>query len=81
MLKYNEIRLVYTGAPAPILNIQLDRIYRILKSNDIIYITDGNAEIKIDESVLKMLFTPKECDWNKVDFTDEVKETKTFKTK
>jgi hypothetical protein len=78
MIKYNDVRLVYTCAAAPILGIQLDRSYRILKKNDVLFVTDGNAEIEIDEFVLKMLFTPTECEWNKVNFSDEiVKQTKT----
>ena len=76
MIKYNNIKLVYTCPAAPILGIQLDRAYKILKRNGDLFITDGNTEIKIDEFLLKMLFTPQECEWTRVDFSEKTKTNK-----
>ena len=77
MIKYNEIKLVYTCPAAPPDGIYMDRIYTIGKDNKGFFFTDGNyiEYVKeIDLWYIKMLFTPQKVSWSDVDFKDEVKE-------
>ncbi len=83
MIKYNEVKLTYTCAAAPPLGLHMDRIYTIGKDNKGFFFTDGNYIEYVKQSDLwyiKMLFSPKDCNWEDVDFSDEkereiVKET------
>ena len=77
MIKYNEIKLVYTCPAAPPDGIYMDRTYTIGKDNKGFFFTDGNyiEYVKeIDLWYIKMLFTPQKVSWSDVDFKDEVKE-------
>jgi hypothetical protein len=77
MINYSLVKIVYDSPPAPPEGMYMDRIYSIFKINDDIYITDGNAEIKIDEFLLKMVFVPKNnVQWKDVDFSEETKTKK-----
>jgi len=81
MIKYNEIKLIYTCSAAPPDGIYMDRTYTIGKDNKGFFFTDGNyiEYVKeIDLWYIKMLFSPqdKKISWDDVDFKDEVKEVK-----
>jgi len=79
MIKYNEIKLVYTCPAAPPDGIYMDRTYTIGKDNKGFFFTDGNyiEYVKeIDLWYIKMLFTPNGVIWGNVDFSDEVKEVR-----
>ena len=83
MIKYNEIKLVYTCPAAPPDGIYMDRTYTIGKDNKGFFFTDGNYIEYVKENDLwyiKMLFIPqdKKISWNDVDFKDEVKEFKSI---
>jgi len=78
MIKYNETEIIYSSAPYPPEGIHMDRTYTIFKKNEKLYITDGNVEIKSDESTIKMLFIPKgkNLTWKDINFAEDVKEVK-----
>lgn len=79
MINYKEVRLVYDSPAAPPEGIYMDRIYSIFKKYGKLYITDGNAEIEIDEFLLKMVFSlNNKIKWDDVDFSDEIR-VKDFK--
>ena len=84
MIKYNEIKLVYTCPAAPPDGIYMDRTYTIGKDNKGFFFTDGNyiEYVKeIDLWYIKMLFTPQKILWDEVYFNDEVKEVKSIEIK
>jgi len=82
VVKYSEIKATWTSPAAPSENMYLDRIYSILRKNGKLYVTDGNADIEFDEFCITHFLSPNnDIQWNEVDFTDEVKESKIFKTK
>ena len=85
MIKYTDVKLIYTCPAAPPLGLYMDRIYTIGKDKKGFYFTDGNYMEYVKDSdiwYIQMLFSPKNCDWVDVDFSEEkemVKETmKTF---
>ena len=79
MIKYTDVKLTYTCSAAPPENLYMDRIYTIGKDNKGFFFTDGNYIEYVKQSDLwyiKMLFSPKDCNWEDVDFSDGiVKET------
>lgn len=83
MVKFTDVKLTYTCPAAPPEGLFMDRIYTIGKDNKGYYFTDGNYIEYVQEKDLwyiKMLFSPKDCNWEDVDFSDEkereiVKET------
>lgn len=81
MVKYNEIKIKYDSAPMPPMGIFLDRVYTVFKKYENLYITDGNAEIKISENLIKMLFCiqNKDLTWKDIDFSDKKVENVEYK--
>lgn len=80
MLKFTDIKLTYTCPAAPPEKVFMDRIYTLNKDEKGLYFTDGNYVEYADESYIKMLFSPKDTIWDKVDFTEKVEVIKpTFK--
>lgn len=81
-MKLEDVRFKWTSGMACPSGIYLDRIYHCIKKQGKLYFSDGNFEKEIEEVALKNIFTPtNDVTWNEVEFTDEVKETKQFKTK
>jgi hypothetical protein len=78
MVKYNNVKAIWTSPACPCDGIYMDRIYSIFKKNGKLYITDGNAEIAFDEFCITNFLSPKDNDiiWKDVDFSDEVKQSK-----
>lgn len=81
MVKFNEVKLIYTCSALPPDGIFMNRIYHIVKKEDKFYFTDGVAEFEGTEEFIKMLFTPNGVEWSEVDFENGVKLTKTFDKK
>ena len=83
MIKYNEVKLTYTCAAAPPPGLYMDRIYTIGKDKKGFYFTDGNYMEHVKDSdiwYIQMLFSPQNCDWVDVDFSEEKeKEKETIK--
>ena len=81
MVKFNEVKLVYTCPAFPPENVHMDKTYTIGKDNNGFFFTDGIYIEYVKENDLwyiKMLFSPqdKKISWDDVDFKDEVKEVK-----
>lgn len=76
MIMFNEVKLIYICPAAPPEGVFLDRIYSIKKDQKGFYFTDGNYVEYVKEEDLwyiKMLFSPKDTDWNEVDFEEQIK--------
>ncbi len=74
MMKFNEVKLIYTCPAAPPDGIYMDRIYRINKDNKGYFFTDGNYVEYVQEKdiwYIKMLFSPQDISWKDVDFSNE----------
>lgn len=81
-MKLEDVRFKWTSGAACPEGITMDRIYHLIKKGGKLYFSDGNFEKEIEEVALKNIFTPiDDVSWKDVEFTDEVKETKQFKTK
>jgi len=74
MIKYNEVKLTYTCPAFPPEGIFMNRSYRIVKKDNILFVTDGNKDTLMEELLIKMLFSPQEKDitWINVDFKEEI---------
>lgn len=80
MIQFKDVKLTYTCPAAPPDNVFMDRIYTLSKDTQGLCFTDGNYVEYTDESYIKMLFSPKDTSWEKVDFSEKVEEIKpTFK--
>lgn len=79
MVKYSEIKIVYASAPMPPEGVLLGIAYTIIKRHNNLYITDGNAEIRMSQKMIKMLFKIKDKDltWDDIDFNDNKLKAKT----
>lgn len=79
MVRFSEVKLIYTCPAAPPENIFMDRIYTISKDKKGFFFTDGNYIEYVEDKNLwyiKMLFSPKDFKWEDVDFSEEVKVSK-----
>lgn len=73
MIKYTDINLIYTSPCFPPDGIKLNKIYKIIKENDDLFVKTGDEKIQLEETLIKMLFEPKGVKWGDVDFKEEVK--------
>lgn len=73
MIKYSNVKLIYTCPACVPENIYLNRSYTIGKDEKGFYFTDGNYIEHAEEWYIKMLFSPqgKDITWESVDFTEE----------
>lgn len=82
MIKFDEIKMIYTCASAPPQGVFMNRLYTIGKDSKGFYFTDGNyvEHVKDNLDYLKMLFSlhDKNLTWKDVDF-GEVKYEKVTK--
>ena len=80
MVLFTDVKLTYTCPATPPENVFMDRIYSLNKDEKGLYFTDGNYVEYADESYIKMLFSPKDTNWDKVDFTEKVETIELTKT-
>lgn len=73
MKKYTEIEIMYTSPCFPPDNVKLNSVYSIIKVDKELSIQSGEKAIPMEESLIKMLFTPKDCKWEEVDFIDTIR--------
>ena len=73
MIKYTDIKLIYTSGCFPPEGLKVNKVYTVIKKNDNLFVKTGDEEIQLEESLIKMLFTPKDADWVDVNFKDEIK--------
>lgn len=75
MKKYTDIKIFYNSPCFPPDGLKMNKIYTIIKHENILYVKTGDEKIQLEESVIKMLFSPQDekISWEDVDFNDEVK--------
>jgi hypothetical protein len=70
-MKINDVKLKYSCPAVCPTGIYLDRVYSIGKDKQGYYFTDGNYTQYSELDFIKMLFTPKDCTWDEVEFDNK----------
>jgi len=77
MVKYTDIKIVYDSPAFPPEPLKMNKTYTIIKKKNALLVKSANDETELDESTIKMLFSPQDekVSWENVDFKDEIKLT------
>ena len=80
MINYTNVILQYSCPASCPEGIYLDRSYRFVKKESPtapLFITDGNYTVEMNEFMYTMLFTPKQCTWSEISFTETLETLET----